>query len=139
MGDRALVNRERVTVKEFIDHGGPEPFDEILVEFVASGEVYLADGRLDPAKSLAVATHSPEGFWWGNVGRGPRSSRSPCCYGPPTAPPASPAAWRSPGRSSPACPRATSSSPWPPCTTGWPREEGVKSHAGRRTGSTWTR
>ena len=27
-------------------------------------------GRLDPAESLAVATHSPQGFGWGNAGRG---------------------------------------------------------------------
>ena len=66
----------------YIDHGGPGPLDEVLVEFVASGEERvvprdalsplpdLAGGRLDPAESLAVATHSPEGFWWGNVGSG---------------------------------------------------------------------
>ena len=93
MGDQALVHRERVTVRGFIDHGGPGARDEVLVEFLASGEerivprdslcpisdlvqgmratgeVYLAGGRLDPAESLAVATHSPESFWWGNVGR----------------------------------------------------------------------
>ena len=38
VGDQALVHRERVTVRGFIDHGGPGPPDEILVEFVASGE-----------------------------------------------------------------------------------------------------
>ena len=77
----------------YIDHGGPGPFDEIVVEFAngeertvlrdalcplpdlvqgvrATGEVYLAGGRLDPAESLVVAAHSPEGFWWGNVGSG---------------------------------------------------------------------
>ena len=94
MGDQALVHRERVTVRGFIDHGGPGPLDEVLVEFVASGEVcvvprdvlsplpdlvqgvratgevYLAGGRLDPADSLAVAAHSPKGFWWGNIGAG---------------------------------------------------------------------
>ena len=94
VGDQALVHRERVTIRGFIDHGGPGPFNEILVEFVASGEervvardalsplpdlvqgvratgeVYLAGGHLDPGESLAVATHSPEGFWWGNVGAG---------------------------------------------------------------------
>ena len=96
VGDLALVHRERVTFLGYIDHGGPEPFDEVLVEFVASGEertvprdalsplpdlvqgvratgeVYLAGGRLDPAESLAVATHSPEGFGWGDVGNGAR-------------------------------------------------------------------
>ena len=94
VGDQALVHRERVTVRGFIDHGGPGPLDEVLVEFVASGEerviprdslcplpdlvqgvratgeVYFASGRLDPAESLAVAVHSPEGFWWGNAGAG---------------------------------------------------------------------
>ena len=94
VGDQALVHRERVTFRGYIDHGRPEPLDEVLVEFVASGEervvprdalsplpdlvqgvratgeVYLAGGRLDPDESLAVATHSPEGFWWGNVGAG---------------------------------------------------------------------
>ena len=70
VGDQALVHRERVTIRGFIDHGEPGVRDEVLVEFVASGEVYLAGGRLDPAESLAVATHSPEGFWWGNVGHG---------------------------------------------------------------------
>ena len=94
VGDQALVHRERVTVRGFIDHGGPGPLDEVLVEYVASGEecvvprdalcplpdlvqgvratgeVYLAGGRLDPAESLAVATHSPQGFGWGNVGPG---------------------------------------------------------------------
>ena len=94
VGDQALVHRERVTIRRFIDHAGPGARDEVLVEFVASGEesivprdslspipdlvqgvratgeVYLAGGRLDPAESLAVATHSPEGFWWGNVASG---------------------------------------------------------------------
>ena len=94
VGDQALVHRERVTVRGFIDYGEPGARDEVLVEFVASGEesivprdslcpvsdlvqgmcatgeVDLAGGRLDPAESLAVATHSPEGFWWGNVGSG---------------------------------------------------------------------
>ena len=94
VGDQALVHRERVTIRELIDHGEPGARDEVLVEFVtrgeesivprdslcpvsdlvqgmrATGEVYLAGGRLDPAESLAVATHSPEGFWWGNVGHG---------------------------------------------------------------------
>ena len=94
VGDQALVHRERVTFLGYIDHGGSEPFDEVLVEFVASGEervvhldalsplpdvvqgvratgeVFLAGGRLDPAESLAVAAHSPQGFWWGNVGAG---------------------------------------------------------------------
>ena len=94
VGDKALVHRERVTVREFIDHGGPGPLDEVLVEYVASGEertvprdalsslpdlvqgaratgeVYLAGGRLDPTESLSVAAHSPQGFWWGNVGAG---------------------------------------------------------------------
>ena len=37
-GDQALVHRERVTFLGYVDHGGPGPFDEILVEFVASGE-----------------------------------------------------------------------------------------------------
>ena len=93
VGDKALVHRERMTLLGCIDHGGPEPFDEVLVEFVASeervvprdalsslpdlgqgvratGEVYLAGGRLDPTESLSVAAHSPQGFWWGNVGAG---------------------------------------------------------------------
>ena len=127
VGDQALLAGERVTFMGYIDHGGPGPFDEVLVEFAngeertvfrdalcplpdlvqgvrATGEVYLAGGRLDPAESLAVAAHSPEGFWWGNVGPAPRSSASPCCCGPRTATPRSPTTWRSPGRSSPACP-----------------------------------
>ena len=94
VGDQALVHLERVTVRGFIDPSGPGPLDEVRVEFVASGEeravprdalrpiadlvqgvratgeVYLAGGRLDPAESLAVAPHSPEGFWWGNIGHG---------------------------------------------------------------------
>ena len=94
VGDRALVHRERVTVRGFIDHGEAGPPDEVLVEYVASGEecvvprdaltplpdlvqgvratgeVYLAGVRLDPAESLAVAVHSPQGFWWGDVGAG---------------------------------------------------------------------
>ena len=93
VGDQALLAGERVTFMGYVDHGGPGPFDEVLVEFAngeertvfrdalcplpdlvqgvrATGEIYLAAGRLDPAESLAVAIHSPEGFWWGNVGRG---------------------------------------------------------------------
>ena len=94
VGDQALFHRERVTFLGYIDHGGPGPLDEVLVEFVASGEertvprdalsplpdlvqgvratgeVFLAGGRLDPAESLAVTTHSQQGFWWGNVGAG---------------------------------------------------------------------
>ena len=38
VGDQALVHRERVTIRGFIDHGGPVARDEVLVEFVASGE-----------------------------------------------------------------------------------------------------
>ena len=92
--DQALLAGERVTFMGYIDHGGPGPLDEVLVEFVASGEervvprdalsplpdlvqgvratgeVYLAGGRLDPAESLAVATHSPQSFGWGNAGSG---------------------------------------------------------------------
>lgn len=94
VGDQALVHRERVTFLGYIDHGGPGPLEEVRVEFVASGEertvprdaltplpdriqgvratgeVYLAGGRLDPAESLAVATHAPQGFWWADVGAG---------------------------------------------------------------------
>ena len=93
VGDQALLAGERVTFMGYIDHGGPGPFDEVLVELAngeertvfrdalcplpdlvqgvrATGEVYLAGGRLDPAESLAVAAHSPEGFWWGDVGSG---------------------------------------------------------------------
>ena len=93
VGDQALLAGERVTLMGYIDHGGPGAFDEVLVELAngeertvfrdalcplpdlvqgvrATGEVYLAGGRLDPAESLAVATQSPEGFWWGNVGSG---------------------------------------------------------------------
>ena len=36
----------------------------------ASGEVYLAGGRLDPTESLTFVARSPEGFGWGNVGEG---------------------------------------------------------------------
>ena len=36
----------------------------------ASGEVYLAGGRLGPAESLTFVARSPEGFGWGNVGEG---------------------------------------------------------------------
>ena len=77
-----------MTIAGFIDHGGPDPLDELLVER-ASGEectvhrdelttafdviegdwstteVYLAGGRLTPVESLAVAAHSPDGFGWG--------------------------------------------------------------------------
>ena len=83
-----------MTFRGYIDHGGPGPLDEVLVELVASGEehvvprdalsplpdlvqgvratgeVFLAGGRLDPAESLAVAAHSPQGFWWGDAGAG---------------------------------------------------------------------
>ena len=164
VGEKALVHRERVTFLGYIDHGGPEPFDEVLVEFVASGEertvprdalkplpdlvqgvratgeVYLAGGRLDPAESLAVAAHSPEGFWWGNVGAGAtqlalalllRATDRDTALAYHVA--------VHPGRSSPACPRATSNSPWPPCTTGSPRGEGVQPHATRWTWGESTR
>ena len=94
VGDQALVHRERVTVRGFIGPVGPDAHIVVLVEFVtsgqvrvvplgalcpipdvvqgvrATGEVFLAGGRLNPAESLAVAAHSPEGFWWGNVGAG---------------------------------------------------------------------
>ena len=38
VGDQALVHRERVTDRGFIDHGGSRRLDEVLIEFVASGE-----------------------------------------------------------------------------------------------------
>ena len=46
------------------------PLPDLVQGVRATGEVYLAGGRLDPAESLAVATHSPQGFGWGNAGRG---------------------------------------------------------------------
>ena len=82
-----------MTIAGFIDHGGPGPLDELLIE-LADGEestvqrneltsvfdviqghwrpreVYLAGGRLNPSESLAVARHSPDGFGWGDDGSG---------------------------------------------------------------------
>ena len=84
-----MLAGEPVTIAGFIDHGGPGPLDELLVE-LADGEertvprneltsvfdviqghwrtreVYLAGGRLNPSESLAVARHSPDGFGWGD-------------------------------------------------------------------------
>ena len=84
-----MLAGEPVTIAGFIDHGGPSPLDELLVE-LADGEersvqrnevtsvfdviqghwrtreVYLAGGRLNPSESLAVARHSPDGFGWGD-------------------------------------------------------------------------
>ena len=94
VGDLAMLAGEPVAIAGFIDHGGPGPLDEILVE-LADGEertvrrdeltsmfdviqghwptreVYLVGGRLNPAESLAVARHSPNGFGWGYGGSGP--------------------------------------------------------------------
>ena len=88
VGDLAMLGGEPVAIAGFIDHGGPGPLDEVLVE-LANGdertvrcdeltsmfdviqgrrqtrEVYLAGGRLNPSESLAVARHSPTGFGWG--------------------------------------------------------------------------
>ena len=84
----AFLAGESVIIAGFIDHGGPEPLDEILVEFeggeertvhrgeltirfdVIEGqwstrEVHLAGGRLNPGESLAVVPHAPDGFRWG--------------------------------------------------------------------------
>ena len=83
-----------MTIAGFIDHGGPGPLDEVLVELpngeertvrgdeltsvfdVIQGqwqtrEVDLAGGRLNPSESLAVARHSPDGCSWGDGGSGP--------------------------------------------------------------------
>ena len=49
--DRALVHHKQVSVRGSIDHGGPEPFDEVLVEIVASGEE-----RVVPRDALMVST-----------------------------------------------------------------------------------
>ena len=88
-GDPALLAGEPVTIAGFIDHGGPGPLDELLVELAggdertvhgnelttrfdviegdrSTREVYLAGGRLNPSESLAVATHSLDGFGWGH-------------------------------------------------------------------------
>lgn len=88
-GDPALLAGEPVIIAGFIDHGGPGPLDELLVELAggdertvqrnelttrfdviegdrSTREVYLAGGRLNPSESLAVAAHSPDGFGWGN-------------------------------------------------------------------------
>lgn len=93
VGDLAMLGGEPVAIAGFIDHGGPGPLDEVLVE-LANGdertvrcdeltsmfdviqgrrqtrEVYLAGGRLNPSESLAVARHSPTGFGWGYGGSG---------------------------------------------------------------------
>ena len=145
MGDQALVHRERVTVRGFIDHGGPGARDEVLVEFLASGEerivprdslcptsdlvqgmratgeVYLAGGRFDLAESLAVATHSPEGFWWGNVGRAATQLGLALLLRATDRDTALAHYVAFTGRSLPACPRPNSSYPWPRSTTGSPR------------------
>lgn len=89
VGDLAMLGGEPVSIAGFIDHGGPGPLEEVLVE-LANGdertvrcneltsmfdviqghwqtrEVYLAGGRLNPSESLAVARHSPTGFGWGS-------------------------------------------------------------------------
>ena len=158
VGDQALVHRERVTIRGFIDHGGPGARDEVLVEFVASGEesivprnslcpisdlvqgmrvtgeVYLAGGRLDPARpSRWPSPHTPRrASGWETSATAPRSSASPCCCGPRTGTLRWPTTWRSPGRSLPACPRPTSSCPWPRSTTGWPRERIPHPHGAER-------
>ena len=92
-GDPALLAGEPVTIAGCIDHGGPGPLDELLVELAggeertahrdelttrfdvieghwSTGEVYLAGGRLNPGESLAVVPHSPDGFGWGDGGSG---------------------------------------------------------------------
>ena len=92
-GEPALLAGEPVTIAGFIDHGGPGPLDELLVELAggeertahrdelttrfdvieghwSTGEVYLAGGRLNPGESLAVVPHSPDGFGWGDGGSG---------------------------------------------------------------------
>ena len=94
VGDLAMLAGEPVAIAGFIDHGGPDLLDEVLVELaigeertvrrdeltplfdVIQGhwqtrEVYLASGRLNPTESLAVARHSPIGFGWGYGGSGP--------------------------------------------------------------------
>ena len=84
VGDQAQLAGERVTVCGFIGAG---PLDEIVVELAngderkvhreqlapipdfhgngATREVRLAIVRLDPAESLAMPRHSPNGFNWG--------------------------------------------------------------------------
>ena len=80
VGDLAMLGGEPVAIAGFIDHGGPGPLDEVLVELadgdertvhcdeltsmfdVIQGhwqtrEVYLAGGRLNPSESLAVARY----------------------------------------------------------------------------------
>ena len=80
-----------MTIAGFIDHGGPGPLDELLVELAggeertvhrdelttrfdviegdwSTGEVYLAGGRLNAGESLDVVAHSPDGFDWGCSG-----------------------------------------------------------------------
>ena len=85
---------EPVAIAGFIDHGGPGPLDEVLVER-ANGEertvrrdeitslfdviqghwqtreVHLAAGRLTPPESLAIVRHLPNSFGWGYGGSGP--------------------------------------------------------------------
>ena len=58
-GDERTVHREQLApIPDFHGNG-------------ATREVRLARVRLDPAESLAVARHSPNGFNWGYGGSGP--------------------------------------------------------------------
>ena len=94
VGDQAQLAGERVTIRGFMDSGAG-PLDEIVVELAngdertvhreqlvplptfhgsgATREVRLASAsaRLDPAESLTMARHSPNGFNWGYGGSGP--------------------------------------------------------------------
>ena len=143
-GGPAFLAGEPVTIAGFIDHGGPESLDEILVEFeggeeravhrgeltarfdVIEGqwstrEVHLAGGRLNPGESLAVVPHAPDGFRWGSV-PAPPSSPSRSCFAPPTAKPPSRTTRRSTARSSRLSRTGTSPCALPPCTSGSQRE-----------------
>ena len=115
------------------------PLPDLVQGVRATGEVYLAGGRLDPAESLAVAAHSPEGFWWGNVGAGAtqlalalllRATDRDTALAHHVA-----FTWQFIAR----LPHGDFELPWLRYTTGWPREKGARSHAGRRTGNAWTR
>ena len=82
VGNQALVHRERVTVRGFIGPVGPGARDEVLVEFVASGEERVVPrDALSPLPDLVQGASTRPNCWpslptprrasgGGNAGRG---------------------------------------------------------------------
>ena len=71
--DSCLIPEVQVKgcVEAFMKRLDPEPEFHVLLGHADTRKVWLDDIELDPAPSLKIHNHSPDGFSWGYEGSGP--------------------------------------------------------------------